>query len=142
MKPLKFTVKINAPREKVWNKLWDDASYRKWTSAFMEGSYAESDWKEGSKILFLGGKGEGMFSTIEKKIPNKQMTFKHLGEVKNGIEEPKDWGGSRESYHLEEKNGTTELNVELDAIGEMEEYFSETFPKALNILKEISEKES
>ncbi|HKB45678.1 MAG TPA: SRPBCC domain-containing protein [Chitinophagaceae bacterium] len=139
MTTLKFTTKINAPKEKVWETLWNDTSYRKWTAAFMEGSYAESDWKEGSKILFLTPKGDGMFSIIEKKIPNQEMTFKHLGELKNGIEESKNWEGAKESYHLEEKNGITELDVQLDSVGEFEQYFNDTFPKALNVLKQIAE---
>jgi hypothetical protein len=139
MTKLKFNTKINAPKEKVWDTLWNDTTYRQWTAVFMEGSYAKSDWKEGSKILFLSPKGDGMFSIIEKKVPNKQMTFKHLGELKNGVEESKNWEGAKESYHLEEKNGVTELDVELDSIGEFEQYFNDTFPKALNILKEISE---
>jgi hypothetical protein len=139
MTTLKFTTKINAPKEKVWDILWNDSTYRKWTAAFMEGSYAESDWKEGSKILFLTPKGDGMFSIIEKKIPNEQMTFKHLGELRNGIEKPKDWGDARESYQLKEKNGITELDVQLDSVGEFEQYFNDTFPKALNVLKQIAE---
>ena len=36
---IKFFNHINAPKEKVWKVLWDDSSYRKWTSVFMEGSY-------------------------------------------------------------------------------------------------------
>lgn len=139
MAKLKFPVTINAPKEKVWEKLWDDKSYRQWTSAFMEGSYAESDWKEGSKILFLSPNGNGMFSTIEKKVPNEQMIFRHHGEIKNGVEETKDWGEARESYFLKEKNGVTELNVELDSTGEADQYFQDTFPKALTILKEMAE---
>jgi hypothetical protein len=139
MATLKFATKINAPKEKVWETLWNDSTYRQWTAAFMEGSYAKTDWKEGSKILFLTPKGDGMFAIIEKKIPNRQMTFRHLGEVKNGIEEAKDWGEARESYHLEDKNGITELDVQLDSVGEFEQYFNDTFPKALNILKQISE---
>src|SRR6186997_2278666 len=116
MKTLKFTEEINAPKEKVWKTLWDDATYRQWTAAFMEGSYAETDWKEGSKVLFLSPGGNGMFSVIEKKIPNEQMIFKHLGEVKNGVEVPGDWAGAKEAYHLEEKNGTTQLDVQLDSV--------------------------
>lgn len=140
MSKLKFPVSINAPKEKVWEKLWEDKNYRTWTAAFMEGSYAESDWKEGSKIKFLTPKGEGMFSVIETLVPNKQMTFKHLGEIKDGVEEPKDWGDARESYHLEEKNGVTHLDVEVDVAGEdFETYMNAAFPKALAILKEMSE---
>lgn len=139
MKTLHFSININAPVEKVWNALWQDANYRKWTAVFHEGSYAESDWEEGSKILFLGPGGDGMFSMIEKKTPNKQMTFKHLGELKNGVKESKDWENARESYFLSEKDGGTELKVELDSVGEFEQYFSETFPKALQEVKNIAE---
>ena len=141
MTTVTFATKINAPKEKVWDTLWNDSSYRKWTAAFMEGSYAESDWKEGSKILFLSPKGEGMFGIIQTKVPNEQMTFKHLGEIKNGIEEPKDWRDATESYYLNEINGVTELSVKLtmDANSEFEQYFNNTFPKALEILKQISE---
>ena len=58
MKKLNFTTKIDAPKEKVWNTLWNDATYRAWTSAFAEGSFAETDnWKEGSKVLFLDPNG-------------------------------------------------------------------------------------
>jgi hypothetical protein len=52
MKQLHFSTDINAPRETVWNVLWNDATYRDWTSVFAEGSYAVSDWNEGSKIQF------------------------------------------------------------------------------------------
>lgn len=139
MKTLHFSIQINAPKEKVWNALWEDQNYRKWTAVFQEGSYAESDWQEGSKILFLGSNGDGMFSMIEKKTPHQQMTFKHLGELKNGVEERTDWGDARESYFLTEKDGGTELKVELDSVGEFESYFSETFPKALQVVKDIAE---
>ncbi len=141
MSTLTYSVKMNAPKEKVWESLWNDASYRKWTAAFMEGSYAESDWNEGSKISFLTPKGDGMFGIIQKKEPPVQMTFKHLGEVKNGIEESKEWGNATESYHLDEINGVTELVVklEMEASAEFEKYFNDTFPKALEIVKQIAE---
>ena len=139
MTTLNFSVSINAPKEKVWDTLWSDASYRQWTSAFMEGSYAETDWQEGSKVLFLSPGGDGMFSIIEKKVPNQEMTFKHLGEVKKGVEEAKDWAGARESYQLTETNGTTQVNVKVDTVEDYKDYFEKTFPKALEILKQISE---
>ena len=141
MSTLTFTEKINAPKEKVWETLWNDASYRKWTAAFMEGSYAESNWNEGDKILFLSPGGNGMFSIIEKKIPGVEMKFKHQGEIKNGVEEPKEWGDAYESYYLDEKNGMTTLTAELkmESSPEFEKYFSETFPKALAIVKQLAE---
>ena len=139
MKTTKFTTKINAPKEKVWDTLWNDSTYRQWTSIFAADSHAVSDWKEGSNIQFIDGKGDGMFSIIEKKIPNEQMSFKHLGELKNGIQEKKDWAGAMENYFLSETNGVTELTMEMDINEEFEKYFSETFPKAIELIKQIAE---
>ena len=140
MTTLNFSVEINAPKEKVWRILWDDQSYRQWTSVFMEGSYAKSDWQEGSKILFLGPKSDGMYSTIHKKIDNSQMVFKHLGEIKNGVETPSDWADALESYFLSEKDGGTELRVELNTTEDFQQYFQDTFPKAITIIKQLAEK--
>jgi uncharacterized protein YndB with AHSA1/START domain len=144
MKKLNLTTEINSPKEKVWNVLWNDSTYRQWTSAFSEGSHAVSDWKEGSKVLFLSPEGEGMFSMIHKLIPNEQMSFKHLGTVMGGVEQPeiegtKQWSGAMENYFLKEKDGVTELNLTMDITDEHEQYFRDTFPKALEIVKKIAE---
>ena len=142
MQKLHFSIDINAPREKVWQVLWDDASYRDWTKAFSENSYAVSDWQEGSKILFLDGNGSGMSSIIAKKVPNEFMSFHHLGEVRDGKELPqnKAWGESFENYTLTEHNGSTTLLVELDTPDEYQDMFSDMFPKALTRVKELAEK--
>ncbi|MCW3112324.1 MAG: hypothetical protein JWR18_720 [Segetibacter sp.] len=139
MSRIKLSININATKEKVWETLWTDSTYRQWTAPFTEGSYAESDWNEGSRIVFLTPSGEGMFSVIERKIPNKQMSFRHLGEIKNGVDEPKDWDEATENYYLEEKNGVTELVVEMGSTEDFEQHLRNTFPKALEILKRICE---
>jgi len=53
MNTLTFETQIDANTKKVWDTLWNDGTYRLWTAVFMEGSYAESNWEEGSPILFL-----------------------------------------------------------------------------------------
>lgn len=141
---LKFSIDIKSPKNKVWNTLWDDKSYRSWTSVFSEGSYAVSSWNEGDKILFLAPDGGGMFSTIATKKPNEFMSFKHLGVVKDGKEQPVDeetekWSGAMENYILKDKNGQTELTVEMDITEDHAAYFNETFPKALEKVKTLSE---
>ena len=145
MKTLKFNTKINAPKEKVWEVLWGKESYKAWTKAFAEGSDVKTDWKEGSSIWFTDGSDSGMYGVIDKKVLNKQMTFKHLGILKDGKELPLDdktesWSGSIEDYQLNETSGVTDLKVSLDSIDEYGDYFDKTFPKALNIVKELSEK--
>jgi len=147
MEKLTFNLSINAPAPKVWQVLWTDETYRQWTSAFHAGSYAVSDWKEGSKIQFLGPDGGGMYSVIEKLVPNEYMAFKHLGELKNFEEQPNNaasaaWAGAMETYTLKEENGNTNLEVSVDIAEDfnMVEYFKAAFPKALDSVKEISEK--
>jgi len=144
MEKVRFTTIINAPREKVWSVLWTDESYRAWTSVFSEGSQAITDWKKGSKVLFTDGKGSGMVSRIDDLIPNEFMSFQHLGELKNGVEDTtservQQWAGGRENYTLKSTGNTTELTTELDMVAEFKDYFMETFPKALAKVKELSE---
>lgn len=122
----------------------EDATYRQWTSAFCEGGYALTDWKEGSKALFLTPSGEGMVSKIAAHRPNEFLSIKHLGTVKNGVEdtnseEAKSWGEALENYRITEANGSSTLTVEMDTTDQYKSYFEETWPKALEILKEVSE---
>lgn len=140
MATLDFSVTINAPKEKVWEMLWNDATYPQWTAPFCEGSYAVSEWKEGDSIQFLSPDGSGMYSTIECKTPYERMTFRHHGEVKDGVKVPKDSGdGATEDYRLTENAGVTKLIVSMGATDEFGEYLNATFPKALDALKRISE---
>jgi uncharacterized protein YndB with AHSA1/START domain len=143
-----YKITIDAPKEKVWSTLWNDNTYRQWTAPFAEGSRAETDWKQGSKVLFLDGKGQGMVSTIAENKPNEFMSIKHLGSYKDGVEdydsdEVKQWAGSYENYTLKTVNGKTELSIDMGAAAmpkDMADYFAQTWPKALDKLKELAEK--
>jgi hypothetical protein len=142
MENMQFDININAPKEKVWN-----ASYRNWTSAFTEGSYAVTDnWEKGTKVLFLDAKGSGMVSVVAENRPNEYMSFKHLGEVIDGVEDVrsdriKQWSGAMENYTLTETLDGTNLKVEMEGNLSVEfiSYFSNTFPKALQKLKALAE---
>jgi uncharacterized protein YndB with AHSA1/START domain len=146
MNTLNFSIFINAPKEKVWNTMLDDATYRQWTKPFNETSYYKGDWTEGSKIYFFGtdenGQNEGgMYSRIAKNIPFEYVSIQHLGMIENGVETP--WEGAEgfENYTLAEKDGGTEVMIEMvnipdDFCPEM----NDMWPKALDVLKEIAEK--
>lgn len=144
MKKHEFKTIINAPKEKVWKTLWDDKTYREWTSAFSEGSRAETDWKKGSKVLFLNSEGAGMVAQIADNKPNEYMSIKHLGFYKDGMEdtsseEVKKWQGAMENYTLRSVDGKTEVIVDMDITDEYADMFKEMWPKALKKLKEIAE---
>jgi hypothetical protein len=144
MKKLVFTTEIAATREKIWDTLWEDATYRQWTRVFSPTSSAESDWNEGSKIIFHDGNGNGMFSVIETKKEPFEMVFRHLGSIKNDVEEPfpegSGWTDSLEKYTLGGEDGAVLLTAEVESPSEYEEFFAKTFPEALAIIKELAEK--
>ncbi|HYC40925.1 MAG TPA: SRPBCC domain-containing protein [Chitinophagaceae bacterium] len=145
MEKKRYEISIHASPEKVWQTLWDLSRYQAWTSVFAEGSTVETDdWREGSRVLFLDGKGNGMVSEVAANRPNELMSFRHLGTVKDGIqdldsEETRKWAGAKEDYHLAADNGKTRLTVEMDITDDFLEYFENTWPKALARIKELAE---
>ena len=140
---------INAPKEKVWDTMLGDATYRDWTGAFCPGSYYKGSWDKGSKILFLGpnpadGTEGGMVSTIEENIPYEFVSILHLGQINNGVEDTTSdtvsaWAGAHENYSFVEKDGGTELTIETDTVEEMKDEMEKMWDKALPRLKEIAE---
>ena len=79
--------------------------------------------------------------------PNELMSFKHLGVIKNGVEDydseaPKQWAGAHENYTLKIVDGKTELVVDLDVTEQDKAYFLNTWPPALDKVKELAEKGS
>jgi hypothetical protein len=142
-----FKITIDASPEKVWHSLFDDQSYREWTTAFAADSHAETDWKKGSKALFLDGKGNGMVATIEESIPNKFLSIKHLGEIIGGKEDltserVTQWAGAHENYTLTPVGSKTEVTIDMDITEEFLEMFSTMWPKALEKLKTVAERSS
>jgi uncharacterized protein YndB with AHSA1/START domain len=145
MAKINFSTNINAPKEKVWEILWNLDSYKAWVSVFYEGSYAETDnWKEGTKVLFLSPERSGMVSMVVVNKPNEYMSFQHLGEVKDGVEDTtsdkvKIWAGSTENYTLTGENGNTTLSIDMDISPEFKEMFEKMWPKALEKVKALAE---
>ena len=85
-----------------------------------------------------------MNSIIYNKIDNEYMAFKHLGEIKKFEEKPVDdptqeWVGAREMYRLTEDKGITVLEAKMDSVEKYIDYFKTTWPKALDLVKKLSE---
>lgn len=139
MKKISYNIEINAAAKKVWQVLWFMDTYKKWTSVFAEDCTYIGNWQEGTTIQFVNAAGNGIYAIIQKNIPHLQMTIQHQGELKDGVQKPSEWAGAIEQYNLTEQNGITTLQVSMDTTEEMEAYFTETFPKALVLIKQIAE---
>jgi uncharacterized protein YndB with AHSA1/START domain len=145
---LHFTIEINAPVDKVYQKMLGEKTYAEWTSEFNPSSRFEGSWEKGSKILFIGcdqdGNEGGMVSKIKENIKNEFVSIEHVGILNKGEEitsgpEVEAWAGALENYTYEEKDGKTTVSVDMDSNEEFKSYFENTYPKALEKLKSICE---
>ena len=146
-----FAITVNAPKERVWDTMLQDATYREWAALFNPNgsSWYEGDWRPGSKILFLGdgenGQVAGMVSRIKEVRPHEFVSIEHLGVVQDGREDTtsdtaKQFAPALENYTFVDRNGATEVLVDMDTVEEHRQMFESSWPKALQKLKELAEK--
>jgi len=152
MKKLKFNVSIHASANKVYDVMLgmsNKSTYEQWTALFNPTSTYEGSWSKGSKMLFLGTdeKGEkgGMVSEIADNVPNHFVSIRHYGLLQANVEitdgpEVEKWANGFENYTFEENNGITKVTVDLDTTEDFVDYMNESYPNALNKLKEVCEK--
>ncbi len=146
MQTIHKNIYINASRQKVWNTMLEDSTYREWTSAFHKGSYYKGEWKEGTDILFLGpnedGQGEGGIKMHIKELkPYESVLMECVAVIEDDTEvSTEEWAGATESYAFTVKEGGTELIVSTDITDEMVQEMSEMWDKSLEKLKEITER--
>lgn len=146
-KTLRFSAVIQAPPERVWERMLAPESYREWTAAFMEGSYYEGSWEPGQRIRFLSPMGGGMAAEIAENRRGAFVSIRHLGEVRPDGTEDLDspavraWAPAYENYRFVARgDGATEVQVEMDSLPSYEAFMLEAWPKALARLKAVCER--
>lgn len=145
---LKFSTNIKAPVASVYEKMLAEKTYREWTKAFNPESQYIGSWQKGSIIRFVGvddkGQRGGMVSRVKENIPSKFLSIEHLGliqgdkEIMNG-KDIEEWAGALENYKFTADGQNTLVEVCMDSNQEFKSYFSQTWPKALQLLKKICE---
>ncbi len=149
MKKMTHSIHINAPVALVWDTMLNADTYPQWTKSFNPTSRYEGSWEQGATIRFIGvdpkdGKIGGMLARIKENRLHAYLSIEHYGIIENGKEDTtsdavKAWAPAYENYTFTEKDGGTELQVEMDIEEKYEEMFQEMWPKALNELKRIAE---
>lgn len=153
MQKLHQEIFINAPREKVWDIMLGEETYKEWTKAFSPTpnttSHFEGNWEEGSKMLFIcenqDGGTEGMVSRIKENRKPEFLSIEHIGIYKDGVEDTesetaKQWAPAYENYTFIEKDGGTELHIDMDVDGQYQEMFEKMWSAALESLKGLFER--
>ena len=142
MKEMQFSVDIDATKEKVWNTLWRDETFRQWAGIIDPGTHMVGELKVGNEVQFISANGYGVTSLVKKLTVGEFLLLNHRADTQDAGEQEreKEWAGSEESYRLMEKGDTTVLTVNFGIPPKLEEYFKVAYPKALERVKKLAER--
>lgn len=138
------TVKIDAPKERVWEVLLSPKLVNTWVSEFSEGSHVEADWNVGGTVLYKDRDGNGLKARVTDNRPNQLLKVVHEGILNHSVEDtesddlPK-WRGCGEAYLLLEKGRVTTLSIESEVPEEYFEPFKPLWDKSLEKIRELAE---
>jgi hypothetical protein len=137
-------IDVDAPRERVWDVLTGDATYRQWTAEFAEGSYADTDWQEGSSVRFLGPDGTGLVGRVVAGRRPEFLDVEYTGLVGGGRDDTESeqahlWAGTHETYRLAEAGGGTHLAISAPMEDAHYDDMTQAWDRALARVKELAE---
>lgn len=138
------SIDIKAPRKKVWDVIVNDRYNRIWLREFGRSTWAETDWKAHSKVVFRDDEGQGVFGTVLESKPPELLVIEYDGELVKGKPETESEVarsiiGGHEAYRLSESNGITSLEISNDIPDEYYEEMQHDWDKALHRMKELAE---
>ena len=146
MQKLNYSVIINAEKSHVWDTMLDPEKYPQWVKAFSANSQFVGEWKRDAIVKFIDPNMGGTKAILEEFEPYECILAKHISMVnKDGSEETenemaKKWIGTTEKYIFKELKNSTELIIEMNTHCDFSEMFNNCWPKALELLKGLSEK--
>jgi len=145
MKRLEFKTQIGASKKKVWDTMLHPEKYKQWVNVSWPGSYYEGTWAKGENLKFISpGQGGTLANLVEQK-PYEDILAKQVAVINADGSEDRDsdvakgWIGTTERYTFKEKNGKTELTVEINTPPAWAVMFEDGWPAALAKLKELCE---
>lgn len=142
---LNYSIEINAKKEHVWKTMLDKENYKKWARVFSEGSTFRGKWEQGETLLFIDPDLGGTKAVLEVCKPYDEIFAKHISMVDKDMNEnnedemSKKWIGSTEKYTFTDSGDSTKLEIEMTVEDTFTEMFETSWPKALEIIKSLSE---
>lgn len=145
MEKLNYEIKIKASKKIVWETLIDKEKFKTWSKAFSPNSDFKGKWEEGAEILFIDvGKG-GTVARLDKFKPFDVISATHIATLTKDLtrettgEFTEKWIGTKETYWLEESDGSTTLKIEMESDEEFTKMFEDSWPEALENIKKLAE---
>ena len=139
------SVEIDAARENVWRVLTTPVQAGVWMSEFSEGSHVDGDFGPGETLYLKNGEGDGLRGKVTAWSPNERLKIAYDGVLIKGAEAPdspelEQWNGCFDAYTLSANGEKTILAIESFVPGEYAEVTAELWDKAIQKIKELSEK--
>lgn len=137
MGSLKKSVVIKASLADVWQTIVNPD--HDWAMAFGGGALAETDWQQGSKIVWTDMEGNvGANGIVEIAETEKLLQLRYYDDLDRNTRQP--LGEYRELFRLTPQNGKVLLDVE---IGKLQKYYLNMHDKmwddALQAIKKTAE---
>lgn len=145
--PLNFNITIAATPMHVWKTMLDETLYRAWAKVWHEGSQFRGAWTPGTVIRFCDDTGAGIDADVFANDPGVYVETRPKHEVgpdgEPRMEHAAMWVDSRECYRLSPQGEGCLLEIYLEAPNMpdvVSEMMGESWPQALALIKELSEK--
>lgn len=134
----KENITLNAPSQRVWDALTNPEIIKQ----YFFGTYASSDWKEGSSITFEGeweGKKYKDKGTILKVEPGKLLSYNFWSSMSGIEDKPENYVII--TYELSGEDNKTSLTIKQQNIPteEMKEHSEKNWKQVLEGLKGVVE---
>lgn len=131
-------VGVNASAEKVWDVFVNTDKIRQWGTAFLEGTYVESEFKLGAELLWKTPDGEAMvrgaITELEAPKTLKVSFYDDVANTEPGL------GQYYERYSVKETAGQTVIAIESGPLPiKYTKMHAPMWDKALDIMKSIAE---
>jgi uncharacterized protein YndB with AHSA1/START domain len=141
MQTIRRNVVVNANPERVWTLITDNDSIKQWASAFLEGTYVETEGQIGDIVVWKDAAGN---TAVKGKVVAREEYKMFKIGYWDSVEETEDTplGKYVESFIITERNGGTALSVSSGPL--LPEHAATHAPlwdKALINLRELAEKQ-
>jgi hypothetical protein len=110
----------------------------------MAGSYAETDWQEGSTVRFLDPSGSGLLGHIAASRHPELVDIEYDGLVADGKDDTesdhaREYRGSKETYRLTRTPSGTHLDISADMAEQYYDDMVAAWDRALAKAKALAE---
>jgi hypothetical protein len=110
----------------------------------MAGSYAQTDWREGSTVRFLDPSGSGILGHIVASRRPELVDVEFDGLVADGKDDTesdhaREYRGSRETYRLTRTPDGTHLDISADMGEQYYDDMAAAWDRALATVKALAE---